>query len=213
MIADKATFISVTQKDAVEYGKVGCRSVLHLPLFLPEWQVSTTEGKGSFCLYQGDLSVAENEKAAKWLITQVFNGLNIPFVIAGKNPSERLRQLVNARSCTCLVANPHEQEMQDLIAKAHINLIPSYNTTGIKLKFLNALYNGRHCVVNQATVEGTGLERCCHVANTAAGFRNVIENLFQEAFSAGQIAQRHLLLDHLFDNQSNAKKLVKIIWQ
>ena len=50
---------------------------------------------------------------------------------------------------TCLVANPSEMEMQDMIAKAQINILPSFNNTGIQIKLLNALFNGRHCLVNK----------------------------------------------------------------
>ena len=57
--------------------------------------------------------------------------------------------------------------MQDLIGKAHINVLPSFNATGIKLKLVNALFNGRHCLVNEATAEGSGLESACFVAHDA----------------------------------------------
>jgi hypothetical protein len=123
---------------------------------------SMPEGMGSYCLYHGDLSVDANEKAAIWLVEKIFRHLKVPFVIAGKDPSKKLYALAQATENTCLVSNPSEKEMQDMIAKAHINVIPSYTTTGIKIKLLNALFNGRHCVVNDATVAGSGLESACH---------------------------------------------------
>lgn len=212
-IAGKATFLSVTKKDAGEFRKLGSNNIEFVPLFLPDWKVNTSEGKGCFCLYHGDLSVAENEKAAKWLIEQVFNELCIPFVIAGKNPSASLTKLVETKNSTCLVANPNETEMQDLIAKAHINIIPSYNTTGIKLKLLNALYNGRYCLVNQQTVEGTGLEKACLIATDPHTFRSAITSFYDRPFSIEEITLRHQLLDKMFDNESNAKKIIDIIWR
>jgi len=83
-IADKADFLSVTQKDAAVFSAIGAEKVHFLPLFLPKWKIKTLSGKGNFCLYHGDLSVAENEKAAKWLLTNVFDDIAIPFVVAGK---------------------------------------------------------------------------------------------------------------------------------
>ena len=109
-------------------------------------------------MYHGNLSINENEEAAEWLLKNVFNNLAIPFVIAGKIPSQRLEALAHPHEHTCLVANPSEKEMQDMIAKAQINILPSFNNTGIKLKLLNALYSGRHCLVNKAGVEGPGLK-------------------------------------------------------
>jgi len=211
-IVKKAAFWSVTEKDAEIYKKLGCEKVHFLPLFLPDWKVKATEGNGSFCLYQGDLSVAENEKAAIWLINHVFNDLQIPFVIAGKNPSKRVFKLLHNKNTTCLIANPDEKEMQDLIAKAHLNIIPSYNSTGIKLKLINALFNGRHCLVNQPTVEGTNLEKTCHIADDANAFKSEIIKLYGQPFSKEDAIVRHRLLDDMFNNEANAKQMVKWIW-
>lgn len=211
-IANRATFWSVTEKDAETYRALGCDNIQFLPLFLPNWKVNTTEGKGNFCLYQGDLSVGENEKAAIWLIEEVFDGVEIPFVVAGKNPSRKLQALVHSRNNCCLIANPEEREMQELIEKAHINIIPSYNSTGIKLKLINALYNGRHCVVNDQTVEGSGLYEACHIASGAEGFKEVIKHLQDCTFTTDDIAIRHQLLDNMFNNERNAKQMVEWIW-
>lgn len=211
-IAKKAAFWSVTAKDAEIYKKLGCEKVQFLPLFLPQWKVKAIEGKGSFCLYQGDLSVDENEKAVTWLIETVFNDLTIPFVIAGKNPPARLGQMLHNKNTTCLIANPHEKEMQDLIAKAHINIIPSFNATGIKLKLINALFNGRHCVVNASTVEGSGLEQLCNIAANANEFKSLITELYEQPFDKKDMDLRHHLLDNMFDNKANAKQAVKWIW-
>jgi hypothetical protein len=67
-------------------------------------------------------------------------------VIGGNNPSKKVIDLVKANPQASLTINPSEKQMQDIIAKAHINVLPSFNTTGIKIKLVNALYNGRHCV-------------------------------------------------------------------
>ncbi|HSU51648.1 MAG TPA: glycosyltransferase family 4 protein [Segetibacter sp.] len=210
-IAAKASFFSVTPKDAEVYQGLGSKAIF-FPVFLPDWKVNTGEGKGSFCLYHGDLSVAENEKAATWLLQAVFNDLSLPFVVAGKNPSEKLVELIEGNQATCLIANPDENEMQDLIAKAHVNIIPSYNTTGIKLKLLNALFNGRHCLVNQETIEGTGLENACFIAATAAEFKTAIKEIYVKPFCENERALRHQILDHLFDNEKNAEAMTAYIF-
>ncbi len=214
-IAIKATaFWSVTQKDADVYReKLGCKNIELLPLYLPlSWKVQSLEGKGNFCLYQADLSVAANEKAAIWLLENIFNKTSAPFVIAGKNPSDKLEKIVHSHTHACLAANPSEKEMQDMIAKAHINILPSFHNTGIKLKLLNALYNGRHCVVNTATVEGSGLESLCNIADTAEDFIQQISSLLTTPFEQNEINKRSNLLTTMFDNEANAKQQVKWIW-
>ena len=213
-IARKAAFWSVATQDAEIFKKLGGQNVQaeFLPLFLPPWQVSCEEGIGTYCLYQGNLSVSENVQAAKWLIKNVFNDINIPFVIAGKNPPDDLKDTAEKYPNICVVADPNETEMQDMISKAQIHIIPSFNATGIKLKLINALYNGRHCVVNEAAVEGSGLETACHIAANADAFKSIIYQLYRRPFGEEEIELRKHLLEKMFDNEGNAEKVVEWIW-
>ena len=212
-IANKATCWGVTEKDDEIYRKqMGCKDIEHLSLYLPEWKVQGQEGMGNYCLYHGDLSIDSNEKAATWLLENVFNHLKVPFVIAGKNPSEKLITLAHQHHYSCIVANPSEKEMQDMIGKAHINILPSFTHTGIKLKLINALFNGRHCVVNPATVDGSGLAAACHAGSTAIALRDIVAQLYHQPFTAEEISLRKNLLYSQFNNEANAKKQVGWIW-
>jgi len=211
-IVDKATFWGVSRHDVAEYVQLGCNNIDFLPLFLPEWQVNGKTGKGNFCLYQGNLEVDENEKAATWLLEEVFSELEVPFVVAGKNPSRKLKVLAHQKPHTCIVENPSDKEMQDLIAKAHMNVLPSFNTTGIKLKLINALFNGRYCVANPAATDGTGLEDLCLSATTPSEFKTAIANTFNQPFTAFDVDYRKKIMDNMFSNTANAKQMVKWIW-
>jgi hypothetical protein len=213
LIARRAYFLAVIPKDAEMYRTLGCTEIEYLPLFLPPWKVKCRLGKGTFCLYHGDLSVAENEKAATWLLEEVFDNLDIPFVVAGKNPSSRLKAIAEKKNNTCIVSNPSEQDMHDMIEKAQINIIPSFNNTGIKLKLINALFNGRHCVVNESTIKGTNLEAGCHIASDADSFVSAIEAFFHQSFTKEDLHIRHKLLDNMFNNEMNAKRLIELIWK
>ncbi|HWB27107.1 MAG TPA: glycosyltransferase [Chitinophagaceae bacterium] len=191
---------------------LGAVTAEYLPLFLPpEWKVQGLQGMGTYCLYHGDLGIEMNEKAATWLL-KLFSGLTIPLVIAGKNPSKKLQKLVNANEGVCLVANPALEAMQDMIAKAHINILPSFSNTGIKIKLLNALFNGRHCIVNSPTAFGTGLEALCHVTDTEEGMRQRIEALYQQPFTEQETNARRATLSEMFSNTANAKKLTGHVW-
>lgn len=209
-IAKRGTFWGVTEADDDIYRQeFGCKNIEHLPLYLPpNWEIKEKIGNGSYCLYHGDLSVDANDKAATWLLEKVFRKVEIPFVIAGSNPSQKLEELAHSMGHTCLVANPSEREMQDMISKAQINVLPSYTHTGIKIKLVNAIYHGRHCVANEATVKHSGLESTCHMAETAEEFCEKIEALFFQPFTTEETAQRIALTSSLFNNQRNAKKQV-----
>lgn len=215
-IASKAnTFLAVTPADAEVYrNKLGCKAINYLPIFIPpNWQLKYLEGKGNYCLYHGDLSIDTNEQAVIWLLEKVFKKIKLPFVIAGKNPSKKLKRLAREELYTCLVANPNEKEMQDMIAKAHIQILPSFSATGIKIKLLNALFNGRYVITNAATVEGTGLENLCSIANDENSFAEKITKLFSESFCSEMIEQRKHVLGKMFCNETNAKALMNFIWE
>jgi Glycosyl transferases group 1 len=188
--------------------------VKFLPAF-PAWQnVNGQEGQGNLCLYHGNLSVPENEKAAAWLICKVFTKARVPFVIAGKKPSKRLQKIAGLCQHTCLVADPSETEMDDLVHKAHIHVLPCFNknVTGIRLKLLHALFEGRHCVVNDPMVSGTGLEDACHIGNSATAFASIILQLYHQPFTKEEIILRKQLLGSTYDNEKNTRQLIQWLW-
>ena len=101
--------------------------------------------------------------------------------------------------------------MQDLITRAQVHVLPSFNKTGVKLKVLNALFNGRHCVVNKEALPGTMLERLCHVATDAGSYLQLITRLFAQPFETSDIQLRKEVLGHIYDNDANARKLIQWI--
>ncbi len=212
-IAGKATFIAVSEKDAATYRKIfNAKNIEYLPVFLSFQSTAFKEEKGNFCLYHGNLSVSENEKAVTWLLKNIFNDLKIPFVIAGKDPSDKLKKLIHKNENCCLALNPNETEMSDLIHKAQINILPSFNSTGIKIKLLNALFNGRHILINRQAVDGTGLESLCVIVEDAKDFKRNILSLYEKSFTKQDAESRKELLSKKFNNEENAKLLVKWMW-
>src|SRR5690606_22422137 len=185
-----------------------------LPTF-PAWQEITGEtGVGNLCLYHGNLSVPENEKDALWLLCKVFTTVRVPFVIAGKKPSRRLQKMAHLCQHTCLVADPSETEMNDLVRKAHVHVLPCFNKniTGIRLKLLHALFQGRHCVVNEPMVEGTGLEDACHIGAGSNAFASIIAQLYRKPFGEEELRLRERLLCSTYDNERNTRKLIQWLW-
>ena len=212
-IANQAYVVAVSEKDVNTYkDEFQAKQISYLPVFIPFQDVETHEGLGTYCLYHGNLSITENEKAAVWLLENVFDKLKLPFVIAGKNPSSRLQRLTELNNHACLIENPQEEEMKDLIRKAQVNILPSFNDTGIKLKLLHALYNGRHCIVNEAAIHQTGLELTCHTATNAEEFQDAVLQLFDHPFSEEEIILRKELLYAHFSNLKNGIKLTELIW-
>ena len=211
-IANKATFITVSEKDRNTYEQIfSADKVKYLPVFLPFTHVKSEAGSGDFCLYHGNLSVPENEKAALWLVKNIFDTLDIPFVIAGKNPSKHLKAFVNKNVNICLIANPSGKEIDELIKKAQVHLLPSLNKTGVKIKLLNALFNGRYIVTNVAAVEGSSLETFCKIAGTPLEYKKITGELFNSPFHETEAIKRKVL-EGIYNNHENALRLMQWIW-
>ncbi|HQV60668.1 MAG TPA: glycosyltransferase family 4 protein [Chitinophagaceae bacterium] len=206
-------YACITTKDEAHFREQhGLKNSFFLPAYTPYEKINSSEGIGNFCLYHGNLSVPENEKAATWLLTKVFSKIKVPFVIAGKNPSKRVDKLSHLYQHTCLVANPTDTEINDLVKKAHINILPSFSNTGIKIKLLHALFEGRHCVTNEAMVNGTDLEAACHIGTNANAIAAIIMQLHHQPFTTEEIRLRENLLGNTYNNALNTKQLIQYLW-
>ena len=214
-LPDDCVYACVSEKDiSILKNEFHLTHTVFIPTF-PAWQtVCGHEGAGNMCLYHGNLSVPENERAALWLLHKVFTKIRVPFVIAGKKPSRQLEKMAHFCQHTCLVANPSETEMNDLVRKAHINVLPCFNKniTGIRLKLLHALFEGRHCLVNDPMIEGTGLESTCHIGGNADGFASIISQLYHQPFAPEEITLRKRLLGNTYNNEENTKKIIQYLW-
>lgn len=213
-IASKASaIVAVSPKDVHTYTSLfNAKHIFHLPVFVPWTEVLSQEGRGTYCLYQGNLSVSENEQSAIWLIKNVFHDLTIPLIIAGKNPSPALKNAVQPHMHIHIVENPSQVHMQELIQDAQINLLPSFNTAGIKLKLLHAVFCGRHCIANSDMIAGTGVEGACYTATGAKDFQDGIQLFFDEPFTKNQVELRKALLRQYFNNRTHADQLTTYIW-
>lgn len=180
----------------------------YLPSFQPYNTVNAKEGSGTYCLYHGNLSVEENEEAVLFLLRQVIPYISVPFIIAGKNPSEKLFEEAKKYAHCTLIANPDAEKMDELIADAHIHVLPTFQNTGLKLKLLHALFHGRYVLVNEEMVYGTGLQSVCTLANDAMQFTQKIKELMQAPFNRMEKMKRQNLLMQHYDNHKNAARII-----
>jgi hypothetical protein len=208
-----ATYACVNLGQAAYYREqLGIATSVSLPVFSPYDSVRSKEGLGSFCLFQGNLSEKETEKILVWLLTKVFSRVPIPFVIAGKNPSARIEKLVHLYQHTCLVADPGEAELDDLIQKAQTHVLPSSISSGTSLRLLHAVSMGRHCICNTNALKDTPLKEACYSADTAAGIASLITQLQHRHFGEEEIRIRKRMLQETFDTHKNTATLIAYLW-
>ena len=210
VLKNAAGIFAISQKDA-DYFTQYYNNVTLVPGFSAIDSVCSETGRGEYVLYHGNLSVRENEDAAKWLIENVFAELDLHCIVSGLNPSDKLKKLVDTYTNVTLMANPDDAEMIDLLRQAQVNILVTNQPTGLKLKLLNALYNGRFCLVNSDMVKGTSLDTLCVVADEPKLMVAEIKRLMEEDFTEDDIEKRDAQMRQLYDNEANALKIVEAI--
>lgn len=182
----------------------------YIPAFHSNSKVMSLPGKGDYVLYHGNLSIPENDRAAIYLVKEVFPLLSQPCIVAGSNPSQMLQNAAAKYPHIQIKANLTAEEIFDLVRNAHVNTLVTFQSTGIKLKLLNALYRGRHLVANTPMVEETQLESLCHVSDDPKAMAHIIKQCFLEPFEESNIHDREQQLSNTFNNTENAKKLMAL---
>jgi hypothetical protein len=200
---------SITEKDNTYFSQFYYSELVQV--FHQEKEVKSKEGKGNFALYHGNLSVLENQEAALYFIKNIFNEIDYPLVIAGKNPTNELKSEIEKNEKIKLVENPSDKQINDLIGSAHINILSTNQETGIKLKLLKSLFLGRHCLVNNKMLHGTELSYFCNIANSKTEWKEQINNLQKNTFAKKDVYKRSKIKE-LYNNQEEAKKIIEFIF-
>jgi hypothetical protein len=162
---------------------------------------SAEPGIGKYMLYHGNLSVPENEEAVEWLAANVKPAEDFPLIIAGKKPGAKMKAMLAGLAGFQLIENPTGSQMDQLIAEAHLHILPAFQSTGVKLKLVKSLFQGRFVLTNPQMVEGTGLDDVCISFRKPAELIQLIKDLRNKPFTQTEIDRRKNLLagfnDHL----------------
>ncbi|MBR9859653.1 glycosyltransferase [bacterium] len=206
-----ADLIAAISPEDYKYFNERYDSAIYVPAFHSNSDAKYPQDKGDFVLYHGNLGVSENYEAALELIRNVFSKWKLPVIIAGNNPNKELEKEIELYDHIQLVTKTTTDQLHKLIAEAKINMLHTNQATGIKLKLINALYQGKFAIVNPLMVENTGLEPLCVICNDFEAMRKAGEEYFEKEFSINEFNQRMEYLNLHFSNKSSAKKLVQSI--
>lgn len=167
-------------------------------------------GYGDYVLYNGNLAVEENIKAALYLIKEVAPiTRDTKWIIAGKSPSGLIIKEATRTDNVEIVASPTDEEMTSLVNQATANVLITFQSTGIKLKLLNTLCNGGYCIANNRMLEGSRLEELCTIANNAQEIASAINRAKIKRIGKEEIERRKQILTELYDNDKNILTLTK----
>jgi len=127
------------------------------------------------------------------------------------DPSITLLKAASRYGNISVEANPSVERINELISTAQINLLVTFQDTGLKLKLLNSLFTGRHVVVNPMMLAGSGLDNLCHIADTPEKMMEICRTLMDNPFSSDVLEERRRLLFPVFSNEYQAERLIEMI--
>jgi len=145
------------------------KDVRLLQCFFDDTPPKMEDRTDSYMLYHANLAVEENINAALYIMRSLLPKLPDSFrlTIAGRNPARSVCKEAALHANVSLVANPDTETLNSIIAHARINLLITFQPTGIKLKLLNTLVKSAgNCLVNSDMVHGNQLAKLCVVADT-----------------------------------------------
>jgi hypothetical protein len=209
----KADAIAAISPDDYKLLNLRFDDVFYLPVFHGNKEVVIGKGDGKYSLYHGNLSVGENNEAALYLVNQVFAGLKSHLIIAGSGASKQLKEAVGKHPNIIIRENITTKEINELISNAKINLLPTFQNTGMKLKLINVLFQGNAVIVNNKMVKNTGLEDLCYLADNADAMKQAILYFMDNEPEEGWVQQRENVLNKTFNNHNNALILMDKIQQ
>lgn len=200
--------ISSKDMDVFKEANENCNTVL--PFHANETAIYPG-AMGEYCLYHGNLAVAENEEAALFLIQDVFADLDVELRIFGSGATKKLRQAVARYSNVSLVSG-NEAMLNELVQGAQVHVLPTFQSTGMKLKLLYSLFNGRHVLVNRAMVQGTGAESLVVEVDSHSEWQESIKDLMTKAYEESEFKTRAQVLESLFSNRIQAEAMIDVIF-
>lgn len=212
-VLEAAQLILAISPSDEHYLKQRFKNVAYVPAFHPNHEVTGLEGKGRFALYHGKLSVGENDEAARYLVEKVFSRIKYPLYIVGDKPSPALKAMAAQWNHIELFDHLSTEQISELIQEAHVNVLPTFQSTGIKLKLINVLFQGRFVIANKEMINETGLESLCIAANSPEEWIEAIQQTVDVSFGQQEIIKRKMLLTEGFSNLRNAKKLIGLFDQ
>lgn len=205
-----AQYILAISKADYTYFKKQYSKVLYVPAF-HSGHSKVNLNKENYILFHANLSVAENEKALNYLLDKVFSKIEHKVIIAGKNPTKLSWSKIERYGNVELIPNPSSIKMNRLINDAKIHVLTTFQSTGIKLKLIQSLYSGAHCIVNSKIIENTGLKEFCYVVDEPKKYIFTINNLIGKTLNEKDINARYKHLDEEFSNTKNANTIKALL--
>ncbi len=201
--------LPLSKVEAAYFQKRFGEKVTYLPPFHPNQNVHELSKKGYFALFHGNLTVTDNMKAALLLI-DIFKTIRYPLVIAGQSTDKKLLSKIDQYKNISFISIKDNNQLLELFHRAHVNVLFSFNNSGVKLKLINSLFQSRYVIANSKVTDGSGLESLCILANDKKEIANQLIKIMDKDFTEKEIALRNEMLS-VYNNKLNSKILLDLL--
>ena len=220
-LAGADAILAISPADAEWYaGRFPDVRVIHIPCFYDD---SPLYGPGPapldgndrpYLLYHGSLSVEENVAAVEYVAGRIMPLLpeGTRLVVAGREPSARIREALKVVKDAVLAESPGKKEMNGLIEGAAATILVTGQATGIKLKLLDTLARARgNVLVNTAMLGDRALKPLVTVADGEQRQAAEIRRMLRERPDAETLRHRREELQRLYGTRRSARKILDCI--
>lgn len=157
--------LCISESDRDYYTQRGFRAS-YLPVTISNDLILEPQDGRNFALFHGNLSVPENQEAVNTLIRENRRKkIELPVVIAGKNPGAVMIKKIEAQGWEC-IPNPSDPELNDLMRSCSVHLLIGFKSSGIKLKVIRALLTGKPCLATPEMLGNPAFEKHCEIWKT-----------------------------------------------
>jgi hypothetical protein len=186
-------------------------NVVYVPVFHGNDHIARLSEFGKYAIYHGDLRLADNRRAVKFLINVFKKIADYPLVIAsGKHGDFVEKWIADAPNISHIeIDNDNPMHLTQLLADAHINVMLSFQESGTKLKVVNSLFRSRFCIINKNMLDDETLRDLCTMAETEQDFIDAVNHFKTEPFLHSDKRSKALL--EILDDHKNAQKIAEML--
>lgn len=187
------------------------KNSFYIPVFHGNDKVAELSEYGNYVLYHGDLTTADNKRAASYLI-EVFKEIpNSKLIIASGSNQDFITREAKDQQNIQFVFIENFEHLKDLLNKAHICISWSFQKSGTKLKLMNALFNSRHSIINENIIDDTAIISLCSIAQNKEMLKEKITILNQQPYSFFDLENRKKILENQMNDLQNALKINEVL--
>jgi hypothetical protein len=199
----------ISPTDADWFAGKGVQTRL-LPPFHGLQKVDILPGKGTYILYQGDLSLGINQEALLDLLYKLQSRSDIPIIAAGRAGNKNFEEKLSRFSNLKREPDVSQEKMIELIRHAQLILVHSLHGSGMKLKIFPALFHGRFVGATENSRTNTSLDATIHFY-TPDQTIHVVQRLWDKEFTLNDIQARTEVLHQQPTDRQKAEEILRYL--